>query len=98
MLAAIIPELSLLLGDSVVKEKIREGEDTDLPAVIAGSRESGMQSFTNSLADLIEQGLIYTDVAMEYAPNREALKGMLKGIKTSAQLLVSRIKRGGGGG
>jgi hypothetical protein len=32
---------------------------------------------------------------MEYAPNREALKGMMQGIKTSAQTLVHRVKRSG---
>jgi twitching motility protein PilT len=92
-----VPACEVLLGHSIVREKIREGEDADLPAVIAGSRESGMQSFTQSLAYLVEQGLVYTDVAMEYAPNREQLKGLMQGIKTSAQMLVSRVKRSGGG-
>lgn len=92
-----VPACEVLLGEGIVKEKIREGEDTDLPEIISGSKETGMQSFTTSLADLIEQGLIYTDTAMENAPNREALKGLLQGIKTSAQTLVHRVKRGGGG-
>ena len=47
------------------------------------------------MADLVEQGLVYVDVAMEYAPNRESLKGMMQGIKTSAQTLVHRVKRTG---
>ena len=85
----------MLLGDGIVKEKIREGADTDLPEIILGNREGGMQNFTQSLADLIEQGLVYTDVAMEYAPNREQLKGMMTGIKLSAQTLVHRVKRTG---
>ncbi|MEW6250910.1 MAG: ATPase, T2SS/T4P/T4SS family, partial [Planctomycetota bacterium] len=90
-----VPACEVLLGEGMVKEKIREGADTDLPEIIVGSREIGMQNFTQSLADLIEQELIYTDVAMEYAPNREALKSMLHGIKLSAQTLVHRIKRVG---
>ena len=32
---------------------------------------------------------------MEYAPNRDALKGLMQGIKTSAQTLVHRVKRTG---
>jgi hypothetical protein len=32
---------------------------------------------------------------MEYAPNREQLKGLLTGIKLSAQTLVHRVKRVG---
>jgi len=90
-----VPAVEVLLGEPIVKEKIREGEDTDLPEIIAGSREAGMCSFTTSLADLIDQGLVFTDVAMEYAPNREALKGLIQGIKTSAQTLVHRVKRTG---
>jgi len=90
-----VPACEVLLGDAIVKEKIREGGDTDLPEIIAGSKEAGMRSFTMSLAELVEQGLVYTDVAMEYAPNREALKGLLTGIKTSAQTLVHRVKRTG---
>jgi len=90
-----VPACEVLLGEGIVKEKIREGEDTDLPEIISGSKETGMCNFTTSLADMIEQGLIYTDVAMEYAPNREALKGRLQGIKTSAQTLVHRVKRAG---
>ena len=90
-----VPACEVLLGEGIVKEKIREGEDTDLPEIIAGAKEIGMRNFTTSLAELIESGLVYTDIAMEYAPNREALKGMLQGIKTSAQTLVHRVKRGG---
>ncbi len=90
-----VPATEVLLGESIVKEKIREGEDADLPEIILGSKESGMRNFTMSLAELIEEGLVYTDVAMEYAPNREALKSSLTGIKSSAQTLVHRVKRGG---
>jgi twitching motility protein PilT len=90
-----VPACEVLLGEGIVKEKIREAEDTDLPEIIAGAKEIGMRNFTTSLAELIESGLVYTDIAMEYAPNREALKGMLQGIKTSAQTLVHRVKRTG---
>lgn len=90
-----VPTCEVLIGEGIVREKIREGADTDLPEVILGSREAGMQNFTQSLADLVEQGLVYHDVAMENAPNREALKGMLQGIKMSAQTLVHRVKRSG---
>ncbi len=101
LIPAIDPEISrvaateVLIGDPVVREKIREGGDTDLPEIIAGSIDAGMRNFTHSLVELIEQGLIYTDVAMEYAPSREALKSRLTGIKTSAQTMVHRIKRTG---
>ncbi len=90
-----VPATEVLLGEGIVKEKIREGADTDLPEIIAGGREAGMRNFTVSLAELIEQGLVFMDIAMEYAPNRDALKGLMQGIKTSAQTLVHRVKRTG---
>jgi twitching motility protein PilT len=93
-----VPACEVLIGEGLVREKIRAGEDTDLPEIIAGAGHSGMRSFTQSLAELIDQGLVYTDVAMEYAPNREALKSLIQGIKTSAQTLVHRVKRAGGSG
>lgn len=89
-----VPACEVLLGEGLVKEKIREGADTDLPEIISGAKEQGMRNFTQSLAELIEEGLIYVDVAMEYAPNREALKGIMQGIKTTAHTLVHRVKRG----
>ena len=89
-----VPACEVLLGEAIVKDKIREGEDEDLPEIVAGSRESGMRNYTHSLVELIEKDLIYTDTAMEFAPNREQLAGALRGIKTSAQSLVHRVKHG----
>jgi twitching motility protein PilT len=88
-----VPATEVLLVDGLVREKIREGEDEDIPEIISGARESGMRNFTHSLVELIQDGLVYVDTAMEYAPNREALKSQLTGIKTSAQTLVHRVKR-----
>jgi twitching motility protein PilT len=91
------PATEVLLGEAIVKEKIREGCDDDLPEIIVGNTQSGLRNFNMSLAELVEQGIIYTDVAMENSPNREQLIGQLRGIKASAQTLVHRVKRGGGG-
>lgn len=87
-----VPATEVLLGDAIVKEKIREAEDSDLPEIIAGSRSTGMRSFNDSLVEMVEKELVFTDVAMEFAPNREALLGAIRGIKTSAQALVHRVK------
>ena len=80
----------ILLANATVREKIRREEDGDLPAIIVSSTEEGMCSFTQSLADLVEREQVHFDTAMEYAPNRDALKSEIKGIKTSAQGLVGR--------
>jgi len=90
-----VPATEVLIADPIVKEKVREGGDTDIPEILAGSKDSGMRSFTHSLAELIENGIVYHDIAMEYAPNREQLLAAIRGIKTSAQTLVHRVKRSG---
>ena len=92
-----VPATEVLLGEAVVKDKIREGEDEDLPAIISGSKQAGMHDFTASLADVVEKDLVYMDTALEFAPNREALVGRIRGIKVSAQTLVHRVKHGASG-
>ena len=80
-----------------MREKIREGEDSDLPAIICCSRADGMQNFTIALADLVEKEWIDLQTARGFAPNRDALDSMLKGVEVKAATLVGRIKAGGGG-
>lgn len=89
----LVPAAEVLIVDSVVREKIRANEDHDLPDLIASNTAGGNRSFTLSLQELIMAGVIYTDVAMEYAPNREQLSSMLHGIQLSAQTMVHRIRK-----
>ena len=90
-----VPATEVLLGELVVREKIRQGEDDDLPAILSSNTEQGMRDFTYSLAELVEEDLVYMDTALEYAPNREALIGRVRGIKVAAQTLVHRVKHKG---
>jgi twitching motility protein PilT len=87
-----VPACEVLLANSTVRDKIRREMDEELPAIITGSREEGMQSFTDSLADLVQRDLVFYDQALEYAPSREAFASAVKGIKTAAQTLVSRSR------
>ncbi|MCP4593478.1 MAG: PilT/PilU family type 4a pilus ATPase, partial [bacterium] len=88
-----VPATEVLLANSTVREKIRREEDGDLPAIIGTCLEEGMRSFTHSLAELIETEKVHYDTALEYAPNRDALKSEVKGIKTATQSLVGRMGR-----
>jgi len=88
----VVPATEVLLNNSVVREKIRDAEDEDLPAIVHNSREEGMRSFTQSLAELVEQEMITLNTAMEFAPNREALQSRLKGLEVRADTGVGRIK------
>ena len=88
-----VPATEVLLSTPTVKDKIRRGEDSDLPAVIEGSISEGMRNFTHSLAELIEKELVFYDTAMEYATNREALASSVRGIKVTQQTLVGRVRK-----
>ena len=72
-----------MMFTSMVKKLILEEQDSKLPdAIRIGARE-GMQDFTMSLTDLVNRDLIDRTVALEVAPNVEALKMALKGISVS---------------
>ncbi len=86
------PVTEVLLRNSTVRDKIIHEEDDAIPAIIAQCEQEGMRSFTSSLCELIEKDIVHYDTAMEFAPNREALASAVKGIKATAQTLVSRSR------
>lgn len=92
--SGVAPATEVLLSNGSVREKIREAEDNDLPAIINSSRQSGMRSFTQSLAELVEAEIVNMQTALEYAPNREALQAVLKGVEVRSSMLVGKIKGG----
>jgi twitching motility protein PilT len=83
-----MPATEVLINNSIVRDRIRNEGDQDIPAIINQSTEEGMRSFTFSLAELIEKEMVHYDTAMEYAPNREALASKVKGIQTASRGLV----------
>ncbi|HZW09517.1 MAG TPA: PilT/PilU family type 4a pilus ATPase [Phycisphaerales bacterium] len=91
----VVPACEVLLSSPAVRDKIREGEDSDLPAIIAGSRADGMQNFTIALANLVEKEWVDLQTARGFAPNRDALDSILKGVEVKSATLVSRIKAAG---
>jgi twitching motility protein PilT len=76
-----VPTVEIMLFDANVKKAILEGNDDKLADIIRIGKLSGMQDFTMSLKKLVDDDLIDREVAMEVAPNREALKMALKGIE-----------------
>lgn len=86
------PATEVLLNNPIVKEKIVHEEDGDIPAILHTCRDEGMRDFTQSLYDLVEQHIVARDVAMDYAPSRDALRSRLKGIDTAGEGLISRIR------
>lgn len=90
--AKIVPATEVLLNSPTVRDKIREGEEADIPAIINQSSGEGMHSFTQSFGKLVRDEWVTLPTARHFAPNKEALDAMIKGVEVKAQGLVSRIK------
>ena len=91
----MVPATEVLLNTPVVRDKIRDGGDEDIPAIINSSIPDGMRSFTYSLAELVRKEHVGVQTAMAFAPNQNALDSALKGVEVKAQSLVHRVKRVG---
>ncbi len=88
----VVPACEVLISNSTVREYIRDNREADLPAIVNSSAGEGMSSFTQSLADLVKKEWIDLLTALDYAPNREALQSMVRGLEVKASTLVGRIR------
>jgi len=76
-----IPTVEIMSFNATVKKLILEGQDEKLADAIRLGHDEGMQDFTMSLCELVNKEMIDRAAAFEVAPNPEALKMALKGIK-----------------
>jgi twitching motility protein PilT len=88
-----VPATEVLLNTGLVADRIREGHDEDLPAIMAGAAEEGMHDFTGSLLRLIREAWVDLKTAERYAPNAELLRSKVRGIDVKSDNLVSKGKR-----
>jgi twitching motility protein PilT len=75
-----VPTVEVMTFTAVVRKLILEEKDEKLSDAIRIGAKEGMQDFTMSLTDLVQRELIDRAVALEVAPNAEAIKMALKGI------------------
>jgi twitching motility protein PilT len=78
-----VPTVEIMIFTPTIRKLVLEGSDNKLPDAIRIGAEEGMQDFTMSLKQLVDEELIDRPTAFEVAPNREALKMALKGINVS---------------
>lgn len=78
-----VPTVEIMTFSPSVRKAIQDAEDEKLPDLIRMSPGEGMQDFTASLKELVDRDLIDRAVALEVAPNVEALNMALKGIDVS---------------
>ncbi|MFN0019752.1 MAG: type IV pilus twitching motility protein PilT [Pirellulaceae bacterium] len=78
-----VPTCEIMLFSPMIRKLVLEGSDNKLPDAIRIGYADGMQDFTMSLKQLIDDELIDRPTAFEVAPNPDALKMALKGINVS---------------
>ena len=78
-----VPTVEVMTFNPTIQKLVLEGTDEKLPDAIRIGSEEGMQDFTMSLKELIDEELISREIAFRVAPNREALKMAIKGINVS---------------
>jgi twitching motility protein PilT len=78
-----VPTCEIMFFTTVVRKIVLEGQDAKLADAIRIGAADGMQDFTMSLKQLIDDGLIDRPTAFSVAPNPDALKMALKGINVS---------------
>jgi len=83
-----VPSCEVMTFNPIVKKLVLEGGDAKLPDAIRIGAEDGMQDFTMSLKQLIDDELIDRPTAFEVAPNKDALKMALKGIDVKAPGII----------
>lgn len=76
----VIPGMEVMINSPVVRKLLHDGKVEKLGSAIEASRSEGMMSFNQCLLDLVNEGLITEEAALERASNPEALKMALKGI------------------
>ncbi|MEM8783200.1 MAG: PilT/PilU family type 4a pilus ATPase [Planctomycetota bacterium] len=77
---ARVPAVEILLQSPPTRKYIIEGREDELEKVIKDGRDMGMQSFVDSLVDLVEKEYIHPRVAQANAPSPEEIKMRLRGI------------------
>jgi twitching motility protein PilT len=75
-----VPAVEVLLQSPSTRKYILESREHELTDVIKDQREAGMQTFTDSLVDLVERQLIHPRAAQAAAPSPEEVRMRLKGI------------------
>ncbi len=77
-----IPAVEIFLANPEGRKLISEKREGEIPNLIRGCIEEGMQDFTDSLVKLIMDGFVEPKDAYRHAPNPDELKMALKGIRT----------------
>lgn len=75
-----VPAVEILLQSPSTRKYILDGRESDLDEVIKNNRESGMQTFTDSLVQLVNNNYVHPKVAQQSSGSPDEVKMRLRGI------------------
>lgn len=78
------PTNEIMIVNPTIRKLIAEEMDSKLLDAIRLGYQEGMQDFNENLRQLCERGDVDKAVALEFSPNPDQLKMLLKGIKVAA--------------
>ena len=76
----VVPCNEIMLNTSTIKKLIQEDKIGKIESAIAAGKEFGMMTFDQRLLELVNEGIITEEAALEKSNNPEALTMNLKGI------------------
>jgi len=75
-----VPAFEILLGSSALSNAIREGKTALINNMIATGKSRGMISMDQSLTELIQNGVVEPDEALDRAIDKETFKKTIAGL------------------
>jgi len=76
-----VAAFEILLGSSALSNAIREGKTALINNQIQTGKSRGMIGMDQSLTELVKQGTVEPEQALERAIDKESFKGMIAGLK-----------------
>jgi twitching motility protein PilT len=83
-----VPTNEIMIVNPTIRDLILKSRDEKLLDAIRSFYNEGMVDFNENLRQLVEQGRIDKATALEFSPNADQLRMMIKGIKVATSGLV----------
>jgi|SRR5215831_12044742 len=90
-----VPAVEVMVSTGLIRDYIVNEEKSSLirEAIAAGTSQYGMQTFDQSLFNLLQAGLISMDEALRHATNPDEFRMRLSGILSSGQTVDGSIPK-----
>ena len=70
----IVPVFEIMIATPAIRNLIREGKTHQIDSIIAAGAEEGMKTMDQGLFELVMDGIISRETALNHAIHQEALK------------------------